>query len=213
MTKSPAAGEVFLGKYLIERVLGQGGMGMVLAARHIDLGQRCAIKLLLPTVLAHHEALERFLREARAAAILKSDHVARVHDVGRTDDGEPYMIMEYLEGHDLKAVVARDGPLPADVAMTYLAQASEPAAAIPPAPSSAVMALPSAAVVENRAMASTDAPAPTVLPAAEIASVKTDAPKVVATNSTAPKKAPLVATRPASDQESGGSTTKKRSVL
>lgn len=121
MTRSLGPGDVFLGKYRIERVLGQGGMGMVVAARHVDLGQLYAIKLLLPTVLSHHEALERFVREARAAALLKSEHVARVHDVGQTDDGAPYMIMEHLDGRDLKAVVSQDGPLPADVAMTYLA--------------------------------------------------------------------------------------------
>ena len=113
-------GDILLGKYRIERVLGQGGMGVVVAARHVELGQPYAIKFLLPTVLTHDEAVERFLREARAAARLTSEHVAHVHDVGRMENGAPFMVMEYLEGHDLKAVVSKEGPLPANLAMTYL---------------------------------------------------------------------------------------------
>jgi len=120
MTMPIGPGDVLLGKYRIEQVLGQGGMGIVVAARHIELGQRYAIKFLLPTVLTHEEAVERFLREARASARLQSEHVARVHDVGHMENGAPYMVMEYLEGCDLKALVSKEGPLPADVAMTYL---------------------------------------------------------------------------------------------
>lgn len=115
-------GDILLGKYQIEKVLGQGGMGVVVAARHVDLGQRYAIKFLLPTGLTHEEAVTRFLREARASARLQSEHVARVHDVGSMENGAPYMVMEYLEGRDLKAVLKEQGPLPADVAMLYLAQ-------------------------------------------------------------------------------------------
>jgi serine/threonine-protein kinase len=118
---TPQTGDVLLGKYRIEQVLGKGGMGIVVAARHVELGQRYAIKFLLPTVLSQEEAVERFLREARASARLQSEHVARVHDVGHMDNGSPYMVMEYLEGCDLKALVSKEGPLPADVAITYLA--------------------------------------------------------------------------------------------
>lgn len=121
MDMSLGPGDVLLGKYRIERVLGKGGMGVVVAARHIELGQPYAIKFLLPSVLTHHESLERFLREARASARLQSEHVAHVHDVGRMENGAPYMVMEYLDGCDLKALVTKGGPLPADVAMTYLA--------------------------------------------------------------------------------------------
>lgn len=113
-------GDVLLDKYRVERVLGQGGMGIVVAARHVELGQLYAIKFLLPTMLDHHEALERFLREARAAAQLKSEHVARVHDVGRMKNGAPYMVMEYLDGCDLKVLLSREGPLPIDDALTYV---------------------------------------------------------------------------------------------
>jgi len=67
-------GDVLLDKYRVERVLGQGGMGFVVAVRHIDLGQLYAMKFLLPAGLGHPEAMERFLREAQAAALLRSDH-------------------------------------------------------------------------------------------------------------------------------------------
>ena len=117
-----APGDVLLGKYRIERVLGKGGMGIVVAARHIELGQLFAIKFLLPTVLTDDEIVERFSREARAASQLKSEHIARVHDFGRMENGAPYMVMEHLDGCDLKALLKNDGPLPANVAMTYLAQ-------------------------------------------------------------------------------------------
>ncbi len=92
-------------KYVVERVIGAGGMGVVVSARHADLGQRVAIKLLREGVLADSEAERRFFREARALATLQSDHIVRVHDVGRRDEGTPYMVMEYLEGQDLAHVL------------------------------------------------------------------------------------------------------------
>lgn len=113
-------GDILLGKYRVERVLGQGGMGIVVAARHVELGQLYAIKFLLPDVLDHDDAIERFLREARAAAQLRSEHVARVHDVGRMENGAPYMVMEHLDGCDLKVRLARQGPLPIEDAVTYV---------------------------------------------------------------------------------------------
>jgi hypothetical protein len=118
-------GQILLGKYRVEHVLGEGGMGVVVAARHLDLGELFAIKLLLPAMLADEDAIPRFLREARAAARLKNEHVARVQDVGRLEDGTPYMVMEYLSGKDLKQVVRERGPLPPREAVTYLVQACE----------------------------------------------------------------------------------------
>ena len=82
-------GVVLAGKYRIERVLGQGGMGVVAAAYHLHLEQRVALKLMLPHALASGESVSRFLREARAAARITSDHVARVFDVGTLDTGAP----------------------------------------------------------------------------------------------------------------------------
>lgn len=122
MDAAVQSGDVLLGKYRVERVLGQGGMGMVLAARHLELGELFAIKLLLPEALENEDARNRFVREARAAARLKGEHVARVHDVGRLENGAPYMVMEYLEGSDLKALLRAQGPLPPEQAVGYALQ-------------------------------------------------------------------------------------------
>ncbi|MBK9266172.1 MAG: protein kinase [Polyangiaceae bacterium] len=119
------SGEILLGKYRVERVLGQGGMGVVVAARHVHLGELFAIKMLLPSGLSHPDAVERFLREARAAAKLKGEHVARVHDVGILEDGAPYMVMEHLAGNDLKQIVKSRGGLPLEEAALYVYQACE----------------------------------------------------------------------------------------
>src|SRR5690242_18654905 len=99
-------GDVLDGKYRVERVLGMGGMGVVVAARHIELDQRFAIKFMLADGLHDPEALARFQREARAAVRLKSEHTARVHDVGKLANGAPYMVMEHLTGKDLGDVLS-----------------------------------------------------------------------------------------------------------
>jgi eukaryotic-like serine/threonine-protein kinase len=94
-------GVVLAGKYRVERVLGQGGMGVVVKALHLQLNQPVAMKFLLPEVLGNQQVVQRFLREAQAAVRLKSEHVARVIDVGSLESGAPYMVLEYLEGSDL----------------------------------------------------------------------------------------------------------------
>ena len=119
------AGDLLGGKYRVERVLGTGGMGMVLAARHAQLGQRVAVKLMLKEALANPGNAERFAREARAAVRLQSPHTARVLDVGKLKNGEPYMVMEYLDGQDLDEVVRAAGALPPHVAVDYILQACE----------------------------------------------------------------------------------------
>jgi serine/threonine-protein kinase len=86
------------------RVLGQGGMGIVVQAMHLQLHQPVAMKFLLPEVLGNQQVVQRFLREAQAAVRLKSEHVARVIDVGSLETGAPYMVLEYLEGADLSNV-------------------------------------------------------------------------------------------------------------
>jgi serine/threonine protein kinase len=116
-------GQVLAGKYKVERVLGQGGMGVVVSAMHLHLGQRVAIKFLHQQ--ATQEVVARFLREARAAVRLKSEHVARVLDVGEFDNGAPYMVMEYLEGKDLSQVVHGQGPLPITEAIEHVLHACE----------------------------------------------------------------------------------------
>jgi serine/threonine-protein kinase len=116
-------GEILGGKYRIDRVLGAGGVGVIAAATHVELGQKCAIKILRADV--DSELKERFVREARAAARLKGEHVARVSDVGKSADGTPYFVMELLSGEDLGQLVARGGPLAVDVAVELALQVCE----------------------------------------------------------------------------------------
>jgi tRNA A-37 threonylcarbamoyl transferase component Bud32 len=119
------AGDVLDRKYRVERVLGTGGMGMVVLCRHVQLGQRVALKFMLKEALADPSNAERFAREARSAVRLQSPHTARVLDVGKLKNGEPYMVMEYLDGKDLDEVVRTSGPLPPHVAVDFILQACE----------------------------------------------------------------------------------------
>ncbi len=121
----PAPGDVLAGKYRIERVLGAGGMGVVLAAWHLVLERRVAVKFLLPAAAALPDAGARFLREARAAAALDGQHIARVLDVGALDSGAAYMVLEHLTGDDLGQVLQTRGTLPLVEATDYLLQACE----------------------------------------------------------------------------------------
>jgi serine/threonine protein kinase len=118
-------GDVLAGKYRVDKVLGIGGMGVVVAAHHIQLDDRVAIKFLLPETLANADAVMRFAREARAAVKIKSEHVARVTDVGTLDNGAPFMVMEYLEGADLSAWITERGQLPTEQAVDLVLQACE----------------------------------------------------------------------------------------
>ena len=101
MSAPVSVGDVVARKYRIDRVLGEGGMGVVVAATDTQLDRRVAIKFLLPDALANPDIVARFSREARAAAKIHSEHVARIIDVGELETGAPYMVMEYLEGSDL----------------------------------------------------------------------------------------------------------------
>jgi serine/threonine-protein kinase len=118
-------GDILAGKYRIDKVLGVGGMGVVVAAHHIQLDEKVAIKFLLPEALGNAEAVARFAREARAAVKIKSEHVARVIDVGTLENGAPYMVMEYLEGGDLAAWVEQQGVLPIEQAVEFVLQACD----------------------------------------------------------------------------------------
>jgi serine/threonine-protein kinase len=123
---SVRTGDIVNSKYRVEHVLGEGGMGIVVAARHLELGELYAIKVMKREALGGDAFAERrFIGEARAAARLKGEHVARVHDIGRLDTGELYMVMEYLKGTDLKKVVRERGPLPVQEAVTYVLQTCE----------------------------------------------------------------------------------------
>jgi serine/threonine-protein kinase len=121
----PPPGSVIAGRYRITQVIASGGMGTILAATHEQLGQRVAIKMLLPEVAEKPEFVERFLREARAAVSLEGQHVVRVYDVGTLDSGLPYMVMEHLRGHDLARELEQRGMLPMGEAVDYLLQACE----------------------------------------------------------------------------------------
>jgi serine/threonine protein kinase len=118
-------GDLVAGKYRIQQVLGVGGMGVVVAARHEELDQLVAIKFVRDDALGNDEAVERFLREARSAAKLKSEYVARVLDVGRLPSGAPYMVMEFLDGTDLAQTLTRDGPMAFDLAVGLMLQVCE----------------------------------------------------------------------------------------
>ena len=118
-------GDLVAEKYRVEQVIGEGGMGIVVAATHVDLNRRVALKFLLPERLGSGANVRRFEREARAAAALKSDHVASVLDVGQVDDDTPYIVMEYLEGRDLAVVLRDSDGLVVEAAVAYLLQACE----------------------------------------------------------------------------------------
>lgn len=116
----PKAGDRLLDKFLVERLIGQGGAGVVYAARHELLDQPIALKCLLAE--PGSEAANRFVNEAKLAARIQSEHVCRVMDVGTLPSGVPYIAMELLEGHDLDATLAT-GAVPLDQLCDYVLQA------------------------------------------------------------------------------------------
>jgi serine/threonine-protein kinase len=118
-------GTILAGKYRVDRVLGQGGMGIVVKATHLQLEQPVALKFLQPRGMENPAIVARFAREAKALAKLKSDHVAHVSDVGNLESGAPYIVMEYLDGEDLASLLDRRGPLSIDEAVGYVLQACE----------------------------------------------------------------------------------------
>ncbi len=115
-------GDVVAGKYRVERVLGFGGMAFVLSAKHVHLDEHFALKFLNREFLAQRTIVERFTREAKAACKIRSEHVARVYDVG-LHEGAPFIVMEHLTGRDLAAVVVDGGALEIADAAEYTMQA------------------------------------------------------------------------------------------
>jgi serine/threonine-protein kinase len=118
-------GDVIAAKYRVERILGRGGMGVVVAARHLRLRERVAIKILLPRPGATRDLMARSVREARLAMRIRSEHVVRVYDIGMLETGEPFLVMEHLSGTDLRALLDRQGSLRVEDAIEYLLQAIE----------------------------------------------------------------------------------------
>ena len=118
-------GQVIGERYLIGSVIGEGGMGVVCAATHVGLGTPVAIKLIRPDLKHDAESVVRFLNEARTAAALKGEHIARVYDVGQLETGEPYLVMEQLEGVSLDSFLAERGALPQTEAVDIVLQACD----------------------------------------------------------------------------------------
>lgn len=116
-------GEILVQKYRIESVLGEGGMGVVFAARHLALGERVAIKVLSCSASENPEALARFQREARILARVHNEHVVRVFDLGKLGDGAPFIVMEYLAGRDLATWIHEQGRLLPEQAVGFVLQA------------------------------------------------------------------------------------------
>jgi serine/threonine-protein kinase len=121
----PRPGETVAGKYVIEGLCGRGGLAAVLSAMHVGLDQRVAIKMLLPEWADEAQVVERFLREGRAATRIRSEHVVRVFDVGTMESEAPYLVLEFLEGHNLDDVVRMWGPLPVPTTIDWMLQAAE----------------------------------------------------------------------------------------
>lgn len=118
-------GDVIAGKYRIESIAGEGGMGIVYEAEHVILRQRVAVKALAPSATMTAEAIERFSLEASAIARITSEHVVRVMDAGSLPNGAPYLVMEYLDGSDLRDLLSREGALPPAEVVDFTLQALE----------------------------------------------------------------------------------------
>jgi serine/threonine-protein kinase len=119
----PKVGDTIGGKYRLDGVLAEGGMGIVFRAHDVRVDGPVAIKVLRPEMLDQPETVGRFDREARAAGQLQGPNVARVIDVHATEEGLPYIVMELLEGHDLAEEIDLRGALPPDEAVDYVLQA------------------------------------------------------------------------------------------
>lgn len=121
----PCIGDTIADKYVVERIVGAGGMGHVLAVRHVKLDQLFAMKVLDPELVDDEDARARFAREARAMAALTSPYTVRVHDIAELPNELPYLVMDYLEGEDLGRTLRRQGALPIEDAVRYVDQACE----------------------------------------------------------------------------------------
>jgi serine/threonine protein kinase len=120
--EDPRVGATLGGRYFIERLCGEGAMGRVYEARHIDIGRRLAIKILHSSYRHSEEVVERFRREARAASKIGHPNIVDVTDSGMTPDGAFYFVMEYLDGVDLEQLIQREGALPVERALLIAAQ-------------------------------------------------------------------------------------------
>jgi serine/threonine-protein kinase len=118
-------GQIVSGKYRVGRLVGTGGMGTVWLGVHMGLGTKVAIKFIRPQFAERPDARRRFEIEARAAASVSSRHAVKVYDYGLTDQGRPYIVMEYLEGESLSEALIRRGPFPPQEAAIVIADAAK----------------------------------------------------------------------------------------
>jgi serine/threonine protein kinase len=115
-------GTVLAGKYRITREIGRGGMAAVYEAANVDIGKRVAIKVLAQELTASAVVVERFLREARAAAAIRSPYICDIYDSGKLDDGRPFLVLELLEGESLYERMTKIRWLDADTTVTIVMQ-------------------------------------------------------------------------------------------
>jgi serine/threonine protein kinase len=120
--EDPRVGTTLGGRYLIERLCGEGAMGRVYEARHVDIGRRLAIKVLHSSFRHSAEVVERFRREARAASKIGHPNIVDVTDSGTTPDGAFFFVMEFLDGVDLEKLIQLEGALPVERALVIAAQ-------------------------------------------------------------------------------------------
>jgi serine/threonine protein kinase len=118
----PNPGALIAGKYEVEGLLGRGGMAAVVTAHERGTDRRVAIKLMPPRATRSRAAIERFVREGRAASAVVSEHVVRVLEVGQSDEGAPFIVMEHLEGSTLGRLLKKRGALPVEEALHYVLQ-------------------------------------------------------------------------------------------
>src|ERR1700735_2280992 len=125
-TSSPSLeGSIVGGKYRVLEMIGSGGMGTVWSGEHVALGTRVAIKFIRPQYASMEDARQRFEIEALAAAKLRTIHAVKVFDYGMTEDGLPYIVMEYLEGESLSDALIKQGPMPAHEVAKIIGQAAQ----------------------------------------------------------------------------------------
>ncbi|MFW6051270.1 MAG: protein kinase domain-containing protein [Myxococcota bacterium] len=120
-TRDPYLGKVVAGRYRLEARLGEGGMGVVYRARHVLIDRVVALKLIRPDLRGETHLRAWMLREARAANRVDHAHIVEIHDVGETDDGELYLVMEYLTGTSLASEIGK-GPMPIPRAVDIIEQ-------------------------------------------------------------------------------------------
>ena len=112
------------GKYRVLQMIGSGGMGTVWSGVHVTLGTPVAIKFIRPQYASMEDARQRFEIEALAAAKLTTIHAVKVFDYGVTDDGLPYIVMEYLQGESLSEALIKQGPMPPHEVAQIIGQAA-----------------------------------------------------------------------------------------